>query len=101
MLEIPDVPAVYAGRQVRWLLHWSEVIFPKINAIGTIPNLLLAVTCFVKRNENYVASVKWPTLAGAFLCNVGATVWTLVIMSPINNGMRRESMKVEENPDDK
>lgn len=101
MLELADVPALYAGRQVRWLLHWSEVIFPKINAMGTVPNLLLAVACFFKRNESKIAGVKWPVLAGAFLCNIGATAWTLIIMSPINNGMRRESQKVEDNPDDK
>lgn len=32
MLELPEVPAVYAGKQVRWLLHWSEIIFPKASS---------------------------------------------------------------------
>jgi hypothetical protein len=100
MLELPDVPAIYAGKQVRWLLHWSEIIFPKINAVGTVPNLLLAVTCFLKRHDSRVAALKWPVLAAAFACNVGATAWTLVIMSPINNGMRKFSQAVEDRPDD-
>ncbi|KAF2161168.1 hypothetical protein M409DRAFT_59425 [Zasmidium cellare ATCC 36951] len=101
MLELPDVPALYAGRQLRWLLHKSDGIFPRINAIGTVSNLVLAVMCFLKRNESQIAGVKWPVLAGAFLSNVGATLWTFAFMIPRNNGMRKFSQKVEENPDDK
>lgn len=101
MLELPDVPALYAGRQLRWLLHKSDGIFPRINAIGTVSNLVLTVMCFLKRNESQIAGVKWPVLAGAFLSNVGATLWTFAFMIPRNSGMRKFSQKVEENRDDK
>lgn len=73
MLELPSVPAVYAGKQVNFLLERSELVFPKINALGTIPNLVLAVICFRRRHESFAASEKWPWLAAAFACNVGAT----------------------------
>ncbi|KAK4506154.1 hypothetical protein PRZ48_004119 [Zasmidium cellare] len=101
MLELPSVPALYAGRQLRWLLDASDKIFPRINGIGTISNLVLAVTCFLKRNESPIAGAKWPILAGAFLSNVGATLWTFAFMIPRNNGMRTFAKKVEESPEDK
>lgn len=101
MLALADVPALYAGRQIRFMLNASDSIYPRVNAIGTVSNLVLAVMCFLKRNETPIAGVKWPILAGAFLANLGTTVYTFAFMVPRNNGMRNFSKKLEENPDDK
>lgn len=101
MTELADVPALYAGRQIRFLLTKSDGIYPRVNAIGTVSNLVLAVMCFLKRNESPIAGVKWPILAGAFLANMGTTAYTFAFMVPRNNGMRKFSQKLEENPDDK
>lgn len=100
MLELPDVPAVYAGKQIRWLLDQSDKLFPKVNAFGTFTNLAMTIVCFVKRDQDRSAREKLPILAAAFLCNMGATVWSLGIMVPINSGMRKYSAMVEQNPSD-
>ncbi|UJO13224.1 uncharacterized protein CLAFUR5_03055 [Fulvia fulva] len=100
MLELPEIPTVYAGKQLRWLLAKSDVIFPRVNGFGTLSNLALTVICYLKSDQSRAASEKLPILMTAFLCNVGATVWTLVFMLPRNNGMRKFSKAVEENPED-
>lgn len=101
MTQLADVPALYAGRQIRYMLQRADGIYPRVNAIGTVSNLVLAVMCFLKRNESPIAGVKWPYLAAAFLANMGTTVYTFAFMVPRNNGMRKFSQKLEENPDDK
>ena len=100
MLEIDDVPALYQGKQVRWLLSASDKFFPKLNAVSTLSNLVLGITCFLKRNESRVASEKWAFLLAAFGLNVATTVYTLGYMAPFNNSMRDSAKKLEADPSD-
>ncbi|EME47463.1 hypothetical protein DOTSEDRAFT_69410 [Dothistroma septosporum NZE10] len=101
MLELPEVPAVYAGKQLTWLLAKSDGIFPRVNGFGTLSNLALSIICYMKADESRCASEKLPVLFTAFLCNVGATAWTFIFMIPRNNGMRKFAKAMDENPDDK
>lgn len=100
MLEIEDVPALYQGKQVRWLLGASDKFFPKLNAFSTVSNLALGITCFLKRNESRIAHEKWPYLVAAFACNMATTVYTLGYMAPLNNSMRDSAKKLEADQSD-
>ncbi|KXT09012.1 hypothetical protein AC579_7868 [Pseudocercospora musae] len=100
MLEMDNVPALYQGKQVRWLLSASDKFFPKLNAVSTLSNLVLGTTCFLKRNESRVAHEKWAFLLAAFGLNVATTVYTLGYMAPLNNSMRDSAKKLEADPSD-
>lgn len=101
MLALPDVPAIYAARQIKYLLDCSEVVFPKLKALGAVPNMLLAIVCFIKRNGSNVAKVKWPCLAAAFICNIGVTIWSAMIMVPINGELKSCAKALEGSRNDK
>ncbi|CAK4032622.1 hypothetical protein DOTSEDRAFT_69410 [Lecanosticta acicola] len=101
LLELPEVPAIYSAKQMRWLLHWSDRLFPRVNALSEILNLSTTIIAFLKRHENRAAAEKWPFLAAAFALNVATTAWSLGIQVPMNGGMRECARNLEnKNGDD-
>lgn len=101
MITLADIPAVYLGRQARFLLATSEAVYPKVNAVGEIPNLILTIVAFRSRGVSKAAAAKWPFLAAALACNLATTFWALFVMSPINNEVRKQTKKLEEDKTDK
>merc|ERR1712130_830050 len=52
MLQMPEVPAVHAGKMTAYLLHNSEHFFPPLNMLCTLSNLGLTVFCFLNRDSS-------------------------------------------------
>jgi hypothetical protein len=100
MVELSSVPAVFSGRQARFLLEKSEYIYPRINAAGTLTNIMLTFMAYMHRDTHVAAAAKWPTLLAAVACNVVTTVWAITAMVPINDKIRKFSNKLEQNKDD-
>lgn len=102
VLRNPNVPAHHASTLVTHLLHLSEVIFPKLNAIGTIGNLIMTIDLFLKRNElSSSEEAKLPYVAVSFALSVGVTIYALTVMVPINTTMKNMAERLRRDEGDK
>ncbi|EMC92612.1 hypothetical protein BAUCODRAFT_37506 [Baudoinia panamericana UAMH 10762] len=100
MLEMEEVPSGLQGKQLRWLLHASEIFFPRLNATYTLANLVLTVTCYLNRKTSREAAMKLPYVGAATAFGVATTAYALGIMAPINTVMKKMSMNLERDQDD-
>ena len=88
MMADSSVPAKHQARQWTLFLHGAEHIFPPLNGVQTLANVILSVLAYRTSGSNDVAAAKFPKLALAVACNIGTTVFALGYMAPINNKMR-------------
>lgn len=95
MLGLSDVPAQYSGRQARYLIKRSEEIMPRVNAFGTMTNLVMTIVAWRYRKSSIAAGAKWPVLLAALTCNIATTAWALLVMVPINGEIRRQTEKLD------
>jgi hypothetical protein len=102
VLRNPNVPAHHASTLVTHLLHLSEVIFPKLNAIGTLGNLIMSVAIYLKRNEvSPEIYAKLPYTLGSFGLSVAVTIYALTVMVPINTTMKNMAKRLAKDENDK
>merc|ERR1712014_232403 len=76
MLQMPEVPAVHAGKMTAYPLHNSEHFFPPLNMLCTLSNLGLTVFCFLNRDSSRACADKLPFVGSA-----------LGLMVPMNRRM--------------
>jgi hypothetical protein len=88
MLMDVSVPAKHRAHQWSLFLQSAEHIFPPLNAVQTLANVILSVLVYRASERDEQAAAKLPGLVLAALCNVGTTLFALGYMSPINNKMR-------------
>jgi hypothetical protein len=88
MMTDASVPAKYQAQQWSHFLHGAEFIFPLLNGVQTIVNLVLSVLTYRASGNNNVAAAKFPKLALAALFNIGTTTFVLGYMARLNNRMR-------------
>jgi len=101
VLRHPDIPAVHTGTLVTYLLHKSEIIFPKLNAVGTLGNLVMVVAIYINRNSASPAiKAALPYIAASLALSIGVTVYALTVMVPINTAMKNAAKVLKENPKD-
>jgi len=111
LLTLPDVPVHLAGKQVTYLLHASEFVFPPLNAFCTLSYIILATIAYTRSNklgndneslESSLATsvdtdnANYAALALAAASHVLPTVYTLTVMSPINKKMTALSKQMNE-----
>jgi len=84
LLMMPDVPIHLEGKQVVYLLHGSEFVFPPLNAFCLLSYIILATVSY---NRSHTAAVSPLVLAA--LSHLLPTVYTLTKMSPINKKMTK------------
>lgn len=84
LLMMTDVPVHLEGKQVVYLLHGSEFVFPPLNAFCLLSYIILATVSY---NQGISTSI--PQLVLAAVSHLLPTVYTLSIMSPINKKMTR------------
>ena len=84
MLQVPYVPAHYAGHQTSYLLHNSEKFFPPLNAACTLSNLVMTGLTYYYSSDSALAAAKFPRLAIAAGFSVATTAYALLIMVPLN-----------------
>lgn len=87
MLQMPEVPAVHAGKMTAYLLHNSEHFFPPLNMLCTLSNLGLTVFCYLNRDSSSACADKLPFVGTAFGLSVATTAYALGIMVPMNRRM--------------
>lgn len=100
VLQLPSVPAKYAGEQLKYLLHRSEFFFPPLNAVCTVGNLVAAVACYLHRGTSRFAAAKLPYAAAAFALCAATTAYALGIMVPINRRLGALATKLKTNDAD-
>ncbi|KAK4544563.1 hypothetical protein LTR36_004135 [Oleoguttula mirabilis] len=100
MLQLPDVPSVYAGKQTAYLLHNSEKFFPPLNMLCTLSNLALTVTSFMYRDSSRACAEKLPYVGAAFGLSAATTAYALLIMVPMNRRMAVLAGNLEANHSD-
>lgn len=91
---------MHAGTLVRDLLHRSEIIFPPVNAISTISNLVMVIAVYLDRKKGRDTAAKLPWLAASFALSLGVTIYTLTVMVPINNALKENAKKLDKDPED-
>lgn len=102
VLRHPDVPAVHTGTLVTYLLHRSEVIFPKLNLVGTVGNLAMAVAIYLNRNSASPAiKAANPYILASLGLSLGVSAYALTVMVPINTAMKNAAKVLKESPEDK
>merc|ERR1711939_772481 len=81
VLRNENVPAHHASTLVTHLLHVSEIVFPPLNAIGTVGNLAILGGVFANKSEiTPEISAKIPYIATSFALSVAVTVYALTVM---------------------
>lgn len=100
MLQLPDVPTVYAGKQTAYLLHNSEKFFPPLNMLCTLSNLALTVTSYMYKDSSRACAEKLPYVGAAFGLSAATTAYALLIMVPMNKRMTVLSKNLEANQSD-
>ena len=88
MMVDASIPAKYQAYQWSLFLHGAEHIFPPLNAIQTLANVILSVLVYRASGSNDGLSAKFPKLVLAAICNIGTTAFVLGYMAPLNNRMR-------------
>lgn len=104
LLMLEDIPVHLAGKQVTYLLHASEFVFPPLNAFCTLSYMILTTIAY-RRSNNSLASTlgasadpyaNYAALALAAASHILPTVYTLTVMSPINKKMTMLSKQMNE-----
>jgi hypothetical protein len=88
MMMDTSVPAKHQAHQWSLFLHGAEHIFPPLNAVQTLTNVVLSVLTYRVSGNNNLAAAKFPKLVLAAICNIGTTGFVLAYMAPLNNKMR-------------
>jgi hypothetical protein len=102
VLRNSEVPAHHASTLVTHLLHVSEVIFPKLNAVGTVGNLAMTLALLLKRDDiSSTDAAKLPYIATSFALSVGVTIYALTVMVPINGTMKEMAKRLKRDENDK
>ncbi|KIW02099.1 uncharacterized protein PV09_06589 [Verruconis gallopava] len=102
VLRNEDVPAHHASKLVVHLLHISEIIFPKLNAIGTFGNLVM--TAAILRQGSSASpelSRKLPFVASSLALSIGVTIYALTVMVPVNSTMKEMASRMKRDESDK
>jgi len=102
VLRNENVPAHHASTLVTHLLHVSEIVFPPLNAIGTVGNLAILGGVFANKSEiTPEISAKIPYIATSFALSVAVTVYALTVMVPINTTMKNMAARLRKDESDK
>jgi hypothetical protein len=102
VLRNENVPAHYASTLVTHLLHVSEIVFPPLNAVGTVGNLAILAGTFAQKSQITPAlSAKLPYIAASFAFSVAVTVYALTVMVPINTTMKKMAARLRKDEGDK
>jgi hypothetical protein len=102
VLRNESVPAHHASTLVTHLLHVSEIVFPPLNAIGTVGNLAILGGLFANKSEiTPELSRKIPYLASSFAFSIFVTVYALTVMVPINSTMKAMAERLRKDESDK
>lgn len=102
VLRNENVPAHHASTLVTHLLHVSEIVFPPLNAIGTVGNLAILGGVFANKSElTPELSAKLPYIATSFIASIAVTVYALTVMVPINTTMKAMAARLRKDESDK
>jgi hypothetical protein len=104
LLMLPDIPVHLAGKQVTYLLHASEFVFPPLNAFYTLSYIILASVAYTRSTGSLPSILaasadpyaNYAALALAAASHVLPTVYTLTVMSPVNKKMTVLSKQMNE-----
>jgi len=104
LLMLEDIPVHLAGKQVTFLLHASEIVFPPLNALCTLSYItltIIAYTCFNSSSSIFAAPptnvyANYPALALAAASHILPTVFTLSVMAKMNKKMVMLSKQMNE-----
>jgi hypothetical protein len=88
MMMDTSIPAKHQAHQWSLFLHGAEHIFPPLNAVQTLANVILSVLTYRASGNSTVAAGKFSRLVLAAMCNIGTTAFVLAYMAPLNNKMR-------------
>ncbi|KAF2417664.1 hypothetical protein EJ08DRAFT_71204 [Tothia fuscella] len=88
MMTDASVPVKHQAHQWSLFLHGAEHIFPPLNAVQTLANVVLSVLVYRASGSTDAAAAKFPKLLLAALCNIATTAFVLSYMGPLNNRMR-------------
>lgn len=102
VLRNENVPAHHASTLVTHLLHVSEIVFPPLNAIGTVGNLAILAGVFAQKSQiTPEISAKLPYIATSFVASIFVTVYALTVMVPINTTMKAMAQRLRKDESDK
>jgi len=102
VLRLKEVGDKEASALVTELLRLSEIIFPKLNAISTVGNLIMTATLLWNRGSlDSILRAKFPYIAASFGLSVGVTIYALTVMVPINESMKSMAKKLKADPENK
>lgn len=102
VLRNENVPAHHASTLVTHLLHVSEIVFPPLNAVGTVGNLVILSGTFAQKGKiTPELAAKLPYIAASFGFSVAVTVYALTVMVPINTTMKNMAARLRKDEGDK